>query len=247
MKSLHTVHHQTTLVDQVESNLIEYFKANNLTVGSTIPNEAELSGALGVARGVLREALSRLKMIGMIEARTRRGMIITEPSLLGPMRRTVNPAMLSDDTMFDLLGFRIALEIGMCDDLFNNVTPDNIKELDMIVRYGQVTAENAYTTVNEFAFHSKLYEIVGNRTITEFQGIIHCVMDFIKDKFETYFLKIAAELKTEMKLITHEDLLNYIKSGDKEGYKQALQQHFQIYRIFLSSRHTNRQPAKQRA
>ena len=60
-------------------------------MGDSIPNEIELSSALGVARSVLREALSRLKMMGMIESRTRRGMILTEPFILGGMKRVVDP------------------------------------------------------------------------------------------------------------------------------------------------------------
>ena len=44
----------TTLVDQVEESLIEYFKEQGLRPGSSIPPEAELANALGVARTVLR-------------------------------------------------------------------------------------------------------------------------------------------------------------------------------------------------
>ena len=47
-----------TLVDQVEDKLLNYFRSQDLKVGDSIPNEIELSSALGVARSVLREALS---------------------------------------------------------------------------------------------------------------------------------------------------------------------------------------------
>ena len=86
-----------TLVDQVEDNLLTYFRTKDLRAGDAIPNEMELAAALGVARSVLREALSRLKMVGMIETRTRRGMILTEPSILGGMKRVVDPRILSED------------------------------------------------------------------------------------------------------------------------------------------------------
>lgn len=236
MRTLNVVHHQATLVDQVEQDLIDYFKENNFSIGSTIPNEVELASALGVARGVLREALSRLKMIGMIEARTRRGMIITEPSLLGSMKRTINPYMMTDETMFDLLGFRTALELGIIDDLFEYITKEDIAELTEIVRIGQVTENNEYATVSEYEFHTKLYQIVGNKTIQEFQEIMHSVMEFIKDKFHTYFSDLATEIKKERPLVTHADLLFCLETGDKEAYRKALQGHFQVYRIFLRKR-----------
>ena len=236
MRKLTQVHHQITLVDQVESDLIRYFKDNHFTLGSTIPNEAELAAALGVARGVLREALSRLKMVGMIEARTRRGMIITEPSLLGPMRRIINPGMMTDDTMLDLLGFRIALEIGIVDELFERISQCDLDELKEIVRIAEVTENNEYATLSEYEFHAKLYQIVGNRAIEEFQEIIRSVMEYIKDRFHDYFFDISEDLRKKTKLVSHADLLAYIEKGDKEGYRCALERHFQVYRIFLRNR-----------
>ena len=132
------VHSQTiTLVDQVEDKLLNYLKEKDIRTGDSIPNELELAAALGVARSVLREALSRLKMMGMIETRTRRGMILTEPTILGGMKRVVDPRILGEEALFDILGFRIALEIGICSDIFRNITPEDISELEEIVIQGR--------------------------------------------------------------------------------------------------------------
>lgn len=228
-----------TLVDQVEDKLFAYFSEKNFHLGSKLPNELELADALGVARSVLREALSRLKMMGIIETRTRRGMTLTERTLLGPMKKGLMPNMLSDDTMFDLLGFRIALEIGICENIFSNIKPEDIRELEEIVKLSEVSENNEYTAVNEFDFHSKLYRIAGNRSISEFQNIVRDVMEYIKTRFHELFLNIAVEMKQQSAPISHKDLLEYLKAGDKEGYRIALEQHFQIYRIFLNRKKAN--------
>lgn len=234
------IHSQTTtLVDQVEDNLLSYFKTNDLRVGDSIPNEMELAAALGVARSVLREALSRLKMMGMIETRTRKGMILTEPSLLGAMKRVVDPRILSESTLFDILGFRIALEIGICQDLFRNITPKDITELEEIVQIGIVFENNEYAPISEFAFHAKLYQVTGNKTIHEFQEIIHPVMVFVKDKFKLLLAPINKELDKKGKLVTHADLLDYIKKGDVAGYREALERHFLVYQLFMKERKKN--------
>ena len=78
-----------TLVDQVEDKLLNYFKEKDMRKGDPIQNEKELAASLGVSRSVLREALSRLKMMGIIETRTRRGMILSEPSILGDRKSVV--------------------------------------------------------------------------------------------------------------------------------------------------------------
>ena len=93
----------TTLVEQVETNILNYFKENHLKVGDSIPNEAQLAEELGVARGVLREALSPLKMIGLIESRTRRGMFLREPSFIKGFEVAIDPHFMSESSMFNLL------------------------------------------------------------------------------------------------------------------------------------------------
>ncbi len=219
-----------TLVDQIEDRLLNYLKENNLQVGDSIPNEMELAAALGVARSVLREALSRLKMIGMIESRTRRGMILTEPNILGGMKRIVDPRILNENALFDILGFRIALEIGICNDIFRNITAEDIVDLEEIVKVGEVFENNEYAPVSEFSFHAKLYEITGNKTISEFQNIIHPIMIFVKNKFKNLLEPINIEMKEKGLIVTHEDLLEYLKSGDELGYRKAIEQHFEVYR-----------------
>ena len=223
------LHNQAvTLVDQVEDSLLNYFREHDLRIGDSIPNELDLAAALGVARSVLREALSRLKMMGMIETRTRKGMILTEPSILGGMKRVVDPRILSEDSLFDILGFRIALEIGICSDLFRNITPEDIVELEEIVRLGIVFENNEYAPISEFTFHAKLYEITGNKTIREFQEIIHPVMVFVKDKFKRFLEPINVEMKKNGDFLLCALLLC--------GYRDALERHFAVYKIFMSER-----------
>lgn len=224
---------QVTLVDQIEDKLLNYFKENNIKVGSPIPNEIELSFALGVGRSALREALSRLKMMGLIETRTRRGMILREPAILGGMKRIVDPRIISENTLFDLLNFRIALEIGISSDLFYYMTDEQVDELDMIVKMGEIVGKNEYPLVNEYMFHSKLYEITRNKTIIEFQGIVEPVLMFIKEKFKVSFEPINIELERQNRLVSHSDLLELIKMNDEPGYRQAIEQHFEVYRTFL--------------
>lgn len=233
MNTLKIDNHPITLVDQVEDKLLTYIKEKNLKIGDPIPNESELATALGVARNVLREALSRLKMMGMIESRTRRGMTLKGPSILGGMKRIIDPRILSEETLFDILGFRIALEIGLCSDLFKKITAQDIEDLEEIEKMGIAFGNNEYAPISEYSFHAKLYEITGNRTISEFQSIIHPVMNFVKDKFRDLLSPINAEIEKKGELVTHADLLIFIKKKDEDGFRKALEKHFAVYKIFM--------------
>ena len=231
MEVLRIENHHTTLVDSVEKSLIDYFKEQGLRPGSSIPNETELAASLGVGRPVLREALSRFKMTGMIVSRTKRGMVLSEPSLLGGMKRCVNPLLMGEKTLRDILEFRIVVEIGISSSIFRNLTPDHIAELEEIVAMSQVIGNNKYAPVSEHRFHTKLYEITGNQTISEFQDVIYPVLDFVK--MQGVFGPIGEELMQNGELVTHRHLLDYIKADDLEGYKRAIEEHFKLYTIYL--------------
>jgi GntR family transcriptional regulator, transcriptional repressor for pyruvate dehydrogenase complex len=224
-----------TLVDQVEEKLLDYFRSHKMKPGDPIPKEQDLCEALGVARSVLREALSRLRMLGMIESRTRRGMVLREPHILGGLQRVLDPEILGDETLFNLLGFRVALELGICDSIFDNLTDKHIAELEDIVKKGVVYENNMYLPVSEHQFHSKLYEITGNKMIMQFQEIIYPVSLFVRNRFKDFFEPINKELKKQGALITHYELFIYLKNRDREGFRMAIRKHFTMYSQFVKN------------
>jgi len=74
------VSHQT-MADIVELKLLAFLKNNAFKPGDALPKELELAEALGVSRNILREALSRLRVLGMVDSKKRRGMVLTSPDI----------------------------------------------------------------------------------------------------------------------------------------------------------------------
>ena len=229
---------QTSLVDQVEETLSNYFHTMHLKPGDSIPGEQELADAIGVGKSVIREALSRLRMLGLIESRPRRGMVLTEPSILSGFKRVIETKMLSDEVMLDLLGFRISLETGITELVFQNINEKYLQELEDIVNRGEENEFSEYSPESEYEFHSKLYEITGNDTIIEFQEIVHPILLFLKDKFRDYFLPINIKIAGSGKLVSHRDLVNCLKNGDREGFNNCMVEQFRVYLYFIQSKRT---------
>lgn len=59
----------SSLVDRAEESLVRLLQERKLKVGDTIPKEIELSNLLGVSRTVIREALLRLRLMGLIKSK----------------------------------------------------------------------------------------------------------------------------------------------------------------------------------
>jgi GntR family transcriptional repressor for pyruvate dehydrogenase complex len=225
-----------SLVDQVEDRLMIYFKDKGLKPGDGIPNETELAAEFGVARSVVREALCRFKMMGMIESRTKRGMVITPINLFGNVRTELLPELIGEDTLFELLEFRVALEIGISGIVFRNMNPDYLRQLREIVRLGGAEKDSRYSTESEVAFHTKMYEITGNRSVMQFTKIICPVLEFAREKYGECFAPIQEKLDARGLHVNHLDLVDTLESGSEIAYKKAVENHFKAYTIYIENR-----------
>ena len=223
----------TTLADQVEEKIIEYIKENHLSPGDSLPNEMQFSEMFGISRNVVREAMSRLRMLGLIQSRTRRGIVVTEPPLLNGFKKVLDPNLLSIKTIKEMMGMRIALEIGLAEFLFANIVKNDITELERIVSRQQAIGINNLSVEDEMQFHTKIYEISGNNFILQFNKIMYPIFEFSKQNYESYFHPINEKLDEKGEIIRHIDLLKYIKNNNKEGYQKAMQKHLKPYWDFL--------------
>ena len=57
-----------------------------------------------------------------------------------------------------------------------------------------------------------------------------------KEKFKDYLKPINIEMSKSGKIATHADLLDFIKKGDEKGYRDAIERHFEVYKIFKVNR-----------
>lgn len=230
MKSKITV---TTLTDQIEANIIAYIKENKLVPGDPLPNEKEFVEMFSVGRNVVREAMSRLRMLGILESRTKRGIIVKEPPLLNGFRKVLDPQLLSVPTIKELMGMRIAMEVGIAEFVFTNVTEKDIEELEQIISRQQAIGINNLSIEDEMQFHKKIYEVAGNSFIQHFYELMQPVFVFAKHNYESYFAPINKKLQESDELVTHGDLLQAIKDRDKNLYQEKIRRHLRPYWEFL--------------
>lgn len=212
----------TSLVDKVEGSLAELLQQRKLKVGDTIPKEIELAEALGVSRTVIREALMRLRMMGLIESKKKKGSVITSPDLFGIMSKSMNPHVLDQDTLKEIFEIRLVLEIGMADFLFKRIQKEDIKELKQIVsKEPLVTEHHLFNIEHEIAFHGKLYEITRNETLKKFQKMLLPVFDYVHN---SGLLKKQLLLKT---FVSHKGLVKILENGSTEGFRNAMRNHLE--------------------
>lgn len=209
----------STMADVVELRLREYLKKKAFKPGDALPKEMELAAALDVSRNVVREALSRLRMLGMIESKKKRGMILAEPDILGGFERVMDPLILDVNTLQDLFELRLVLEMGLADVIYKRMTDSDMKELESIVAKEKNKVQIPFRVKHEIAFHGKLYQMSGNETLMRFQNMLLPVFEYVVSEEE----KLNGTAKVGP--VTHRDLLELLKKGAPEEFRQGMKAH----------------------
>lgn len=210
-----------TMTDQVEERLLEYLKQRNLKPGDQIPKEIELVEALGVSRSVVREAMSRLRMLGLIDVRKRRGTVMSEPDIFSGMERLLKPHFLGHGSLMQLFQIRLMLEVGLGDFLFDKMTDNDIDMLKDIVKEEGNAITKSDKVKADTLFHSALYMITGNDTLIRFQKMLLPLFQYITD------YNAHLESPAPPSPVTHSDLISILQNGNPEKFRAAMKAHFE--------------------
>ncbi|MBL0233754.1 MAG: FadR family transcriptional regulator [Chitinophagaceae bacterium] len=212
----------SSLVDKVEASLVSLLQQQKLKIGDQIPKETDLAKTLGVSRTVIREALLRLRMMGLIESKKKKGSIITSPDIFGNLGKSMNPHILDQETLREMFEIRLVLEIGMADLLFHRITKQDIEELKVIVsNEPPATQYHLFNIEHEIAFHGKLYEITGNNAMKKFQKMLLPVFDYVH---QSGLLKRQPMLKV---FVSHTELVSILENGNPEKFRSGMRNHLE--------------------
>lgn len=201
---------KSRLTDQVARILYERISVGELRPGDRLPSEIELSEQLGVARPTIREALSRLIGLGLLE-RGDYTMIVSENASL-TARAGLVPILLEQWETRELYEARVLIESGLVSLAISKATPDDIRELREInqgLREDSLS-ENGYWEC-DVLFHTQIASISGNQVMITISNIIN-------DMFKRYKKQIQVLHSIQARTYKdHEDLIDAIERRDEKA------------------------------
>jgi len=204
-----------TLAESVEQSLLRYIRMANLKPGDALPKEAELVDGLNVSRNIIREGLSGLKALGLIESRRRRGMVLRRPNAFEGVRKLAKCRYFSKDECKQFMQIRAIMELGMANLICENRTEGDLRELRLLA--GSPAAPP--TIEEEINFHRKLFSLGGNFVADQFLLIL-----------STAFEPLEALTKDKWKdTPTHTEICDVLSNGCKEEFYRIMKLHFKPY------------------
>ena len=109
------------IIDEIKKAILE----QRLSLGDKLPSENTLTKMFSVSRGPIREALTALKVAGVIEVKQGNGARIRERIPLSPMAPLLFSLLLREGSPVEAFELREMLEIGTLE-----IVMDKIEEAD---------------------------------------------------------------------------------------------------------------------
>lgn len=221
-----------SLVDTVVERLRSVIGDGQLRPGDRLPTEAVLVKQLEVSRTVLREAIGRLEMLGLVSVQGSRGMFVSEPGALRNSVNLVRSALtLAPRELIKFTEFRRAIECDAARSAAQHATPDDVAELEALcdeIHRADLAAQDAY--VLDFRFHRKIVELTGNE-------VTQHVMDVVQEFIMASIVECAPARQRDPAVTyrAHLAITRAIAAHDPEAAEQAMRTHLEAV---LASLHT---------
>ncbi|GHJ41624.1 FadR/GntR family transcriptional regulator [Streptomyces sp. TS71-3] len=220
-----------------EERIKELIVERGLAPGDPLPTETELTGAFGVSRNSLREALKSLQAVNIIEIRhgfgTYVGTMSLEPLIEAMAFRTVVGHRLGQESLLELLQMREALEAGLMYGLAGRLPEEDLAELDTLVArmHAEVRETGEIASATDRAFHRALHRSLGNELLSE-----------LLDAFWSAFHRVRAQgLRTAAEgqelAQMHGRIVEAVRTGDAGASESAVHRHFDDIRSRLTQAH----------
>lgn len=217
------VEQQESLTDVTEQRIFKYLKDNKYKPGDSFPKEQELASMLQTSRPIIREALSRFRMLGLLQSKKRRGMVIGNPTIFKMLNKIIDPVFLSEQEQRDFNSLRVIIELGLADVLAFNASDDDIAELDEIVLREESKPDDYELYLEcDYEFHLKIYKSTRCQALESFQTLLF--RNFSGTPRQMISKNFIARFQ-DPNQCSHRDVVEAIKSRIPEVIQAAMRRH----------------------
>ncbi len=208
--------------------IVDAIQRGDYPLGSKLPSEFELAEQMGVSRPSIREALSALQAMSIIESRPGSGNYVVRLPSSAEEDDTVH-LIESEAGCREVMDARQALEPPVAALVARNRSSEVLAELrgilDSMCEHAARDDFESYLDADK-AFHSALAEAAGNPLVTAALSPLLDTMDqrVYREFTRHYYLKNVDDLETVVAL--HRDVLDAIERGDGETAFEKMVEHW---------------------
>lgn len=221
------------IYEEVADQLLDKIKSGELSPGDQLDSVQSLAEGFDVGRSAVREALSALRAMGLVEMRQGEGTFIKQydPSTLSQSLST-GILMNRQDTI-DLLEVRKILETGCAASAAENRTEEELVQIQKaLINMEKAVSHHELGEQADLEFHMAVTEASHNRLLGDLMNHVSQLM--VDSMRETRKLSLYSKASILEKLyIEHKEIFQAIKTKDPEKAQQAMLHHLNEVEAFL--------------
>jgi DNA-binding FadR family transcriptional regulator len=169
---------QTKVYTQIVEKFIDLIEQGVFTAGMQLPSERELARQLGVSRASLREALTALQMMGLVETISGAGTFISKEPKAAPLN--YSPPNLGESP-FLILQARKVIEPAVAALAATQRKQQAVHKITKILALLETKCSGSQIFSEEFSeldrqFHLEIARATGNPILAATQEMIHSLM-----------------------------------------------------------------------
>lgn len=215
-----------TLADVVYERLFEYISSGQYARESKLPSENELAKTFEVSRPVIRDALKRLRDVGLIYSRQGAGSFVVGLSD-GLSEERSGSFFRPAETIADIqrcFEFREAIESATASLAARRRNAATIKQLEEIVqRLHRVTAGNSHREDIDFEFHLTIAKAANNQY---FSAVLAELREQVSVGMHLHGMALMRpNARLEESTDEHVAILDAIRAGDAEKAGERMRAH----------------------
>ncbi|MBB3230420.1 FadR/GntR family transcriptional regulator [Halomonas stenophila] len=211
------------VVEQLERRIA----SGEVPVGSKLPTESELCEVFGVSRTVVREAITHLKSLGLVETRRGVGTTVLRNDTAEP-RPAVHISPRTVEDILEVLELRLTLEPPAAELAALRHDDEDRKRLEARhAEFVQAQAEKSQARREDFAFHHAIIKATHNAC---FDRLYEPLSDSIIPRAKLLSIDIDPRSTARYLELVHEEhtrILEAILERDGPAARAAMQQHLE--------------------
>ncbi len=214
---------------KVAEQVIESIEAGDLSPGDRLPSEHELAEKMEVSRPSVREALSGLQALGVVDTKVGSGTYVSESvresNLISPDLSLLKKEM----SHLHIIEARKNLEDAMLEMMVEDIDQKEITPVEVALE--QMKSHSTEREYQQYMdadhdFHKALISLTDNPLVVEAAQPLLATIDgsLYRELTHKYYLVDDSRIKRCFNI--HKNLFNSISEGDLEGARVSMEKHW---------------------
>lgn len=209
------------IYEEIMEQLKDMISRGELRHGQKLPSERELAESLGVSRASVREALTALEAIGILDIRPGEGTFVRETSVSATFAPLAMVLEMEQNSMSQLMEVRRVLETEIAALAVQRATEEDLINIETNLNHMRTARTISEAVEADLMFHFAIAEATHNSILLR---IMNTVADLMHNTFRIQREELFAAKGREI-ISEHEAIYQAIQDRSLETAKLKMLQH----------------------